>query len=691
MAAATRPPGPGPWPCPGPWSSSIPTPATIPPDPPRPGCCPTPSTCTCTSWPTIQSRTGSGRPLGRRDTRFSDDFVGLYLDTSAEAQRAYLFAVTAAGVQAEGVRVGSSDDVSWDAPWRSGARGTDAGYEVEIAIPWRSVRHPATADRLGLFVLRHIARVGEKSAWPPIDPAIQGLLVQQAVVTGPGPLPPSPPVELLPELTFAYSDEGPSDVRPGYGGVMPGGTVRFSPSPRLGVLATVNPDFSQVESDSAQVDVNRRFALYLQEKRPFFLDGREWFAHPFDQQGGELVYTRAMVSPLAGARATLEGDAITVAGMHVLDAAPGPSVSEGGGWSEADLAGHTASEAILRARHAVGSDGHVGMIVSDRTILGSDLANRLGGFDARLRLSDQAQISGSVLGSWTRFADGSEGAGPAGGLQLEASGRNAYSGGWMRYIHPDFRAENGFVTTADRMGGGGWAGTRIYTDSPLLPQASVTPLTGWAVVDTQGRLVTAGTSPNAWARLIGGIDLNAGANINRELFADVPLDYVRAWWWASGAPSRVPRARHRGIGGERAAVRPRRPPDRGSHQPRGGGDPAARSPLLRGGHGGVRAVRPGRRATVRRRGRPGPRGAVPVPSGVDPIHREPVDLRRSPLGRGVGGVGAAARIGAVPRGPAGRRRPRSGRAGLVGVRQGELAGVPGGVGRGDLIAVSRSR
>jgi hypothetical protein len=305
--------------------------------------------------------------VGRRDTRFADDFVGLYLDPFGEGQRAWFFAVNSLGVQMDGIRLEASgnDDITWDGLWYSQGRRTPEGYEVEIAIPWWTMRHPADCDTLGLMVFRSIPRVGEKSAWPLLDPEIQGVLVQEALIGGPGALPSSAGLDVVGELAFGWTDQGPAESRLGWMGFFPGVTLRYAPTPTTSLGATINPDFSQVESDGAVIDVNRRYALYYDEKRPFFQEGSEWYDHPF----GELVYTRSMVTPLVGARGTTERGDWALAGVTVLDSAPSPSVSEGGGWTEQDLDGRYASETAVRARGQLGDDGHIGLVATDRTIV----------------------------------------------------------------------------------------------------------------------------------------------------------------------------------------------------------------------------------------------------------------------------------------------------------------------------------
>ena len=75
--------------------------------------------------------------------------------------------------------------------------------------------------------------------------------------------------------------------------------VKWMPTASTAVDATINPDFSQIESDVAQIAANERFALFFPEKRPFFLEGIELFATPI-----QAVYTRTITSPRWGVRAT---------------------------------------------------------------------------------------------------------------------------------------------------------------------------------------------------------------------------------------------------------------------------------------------------------------------------------------------------------------------------------------------------
>ncbi len=457
--------------------------------------------------------------IGRRDTRFGDDFVGLYLDPAGDGQRAWLFAANALGIQLDGIRVEASgqDDISWDGRWLSAGRRTDAGYEVELAIPWRTVRHPTTVDELGLFFFRSIPRVGEKSAWPALDPEVNGVLVQEALIQGPGALPATAGVDAIGELAFGWTETGPVNHRLGWNGLFPGLTLRYTPGPSTSLGATVNPDFSQVESDGAVIDVNRRYALYQDEKRPFFQEGSEWYDHPF----GELVYTRSMVTPLVGARGTTEQGPVAIAAVSVLDSEPSPPVSEGGGWTEDQLEGRHALETAARARLQVGDDGHVGLIATDRAVLGTDLHNTVAGADARLRLTDQLTVDGSLLGSATVFEEGGElRIAPAASARISWNTERYSAGSWVRAVAPDFRAENGFVTSADQLGGGSWAGVTLRPGWSWLPRVTLNPLNAWYGWTTSGQLRHAGVMPNARFKFGNGAWAWAGVRQSGEEFCD---------------------------------------------------------------------------------------------------------------------------------------------------------------------------
>lgn len=412
------------------------------------------------------------RPVGRRDSRFEDDFIGFYFDPDGTAQRAFLFGVTAGGVQLDGTLLASTDDddLSWDGRWTSAVAHTDTGYTVEIAIPYQTVQLAYEPDQFGFLFLRRVGRNSELSSWPVLAPDVQGVLLQQAVVPVTLPSVRGQGLDILPELTWGWTNTGPATDRWGAYGVSPGLTLRYTPAPALGLAATINPDFSQVESDSTEIDINRRYAIYYEEKRPFFLDGQEWFTTPAEN----LIYTRSMAVPRYGLRATVNDSGWTVGALHVLDAAPPPSVSEGGGWSEDELEGNFALATVGRARRAVGQDGYIGLLLSDRTLPGTPLSNRLAGVDGRFRLSDRVVGEAMLMTSVTTDTTGPATIGPAAVLNGNYQAEHFFVDMESAWLSPEFRSENGFVTRADLITTWWEAGWNLYTQSPVIP--TVLPL-----------------------------------------------------------------------------------------------------------------------------------------------------------------------------------------------------------------------
>jgi uncharacterized protein DUF5916 len=262
-----------------------------------------------------------------RDNIDNDDYVDIDLDTFHDRRRAFFFAVNPLGVQADGVRsegagqvsslIPGSVDKNPDFTWESKGRITDRGYEIEIRIPFRSLRYPGGGPQTwGLNVTRVVKRTGYTDTWTDVRRANASFLGQEGAIGGLHDMRHGVTVEAQPFVT-ATAD----GVRNGVSGRF----IREDVNPdaglnlRLGFSsyaldATVNPDFSQVESDEGQVTVNERFALFFPEKRPFFLEGIELFGSP-----QTLVYTRRIVNPTAGAKLTGKFGQLGVAHLTAVD------------------------------------------------------------------------------------------------------------------------------------------------------------------------------------------------------------------------------------------------------------------------------------------------------------------------------------------------------------------------------------
>jgi hypothetical protein len=262
-----------------------------------------------------------------RDNIDNEDYVVLDLDTFHDRRRAFFFGVNPLGVQADGVRsegagqvsslIPGSTDKNPDFTWDSKGRITDRGYEIEIRIPFKSLRYPGSGPQTwGLNVTRVVQRTGYTDTWTDVRRANASFLGQEGAIAGLHDLRHGVTVEAQPFLTATAN--GNRDVVSGEFAredVNPDGGLNL----RLGFSsfaldATANPDFSQVESDEGQVTVNERFALFFPEKRPFFLEGIELFGSP-----QTLVYTRRIVDPKAGVKLTGKFGQLGVAHLTAVD------------------------------------------------------------------------------------------------------------------------------------------------------------------------------------------------------------------------------------------------------------------------------------------------------------------------------------------------------------------------------------
>jgi hypothetical protein len=266
-----------------------------------------------------------------RDRIDNDDYVVLDLDTFHDRRRAFFFGVNPLGVQSDGVRsegagqvsslIPGSTDVNPDFTWQSKGRITSRGYEVEIRIPFKSLRYPGSGPQSwGFNATRVVQRTGYTDTWTDVHRANASFLGQEGALGGLHDLRHGVTVDAQPFLTATADGSrdlsgqfNRDDINPDAGLNLRLGFSSYA------LDATANPDFSQVESDAGQVTVNERFALFFPEKRPFFLEGIELFGSP-----QTLVYTRRIVDPKAGAKFTGKLGQLGVAHLTAIDQ-PGSS------------------------------------------------------------------------------------------------------------------------------------------------------------------------------------------------------------------------------------------------------------------------------------------------------------------------------------------------------------------------------
>ena len=329
--------------------------------------------------------------VAKRDDIDRDDSVTIYLDTFNDRRRAFLFAVNPLGAQQDGVHsegpatagqlFGGNVDKNPDYTFESKGRVTDFGYTVEMRIPFKSLRYTGTAPQTwGLNIKRKIQRTGYEDTWTDVRRASASFLAQSGAITGLHDLRRGVVTEVQPVVTSTAAGLrlAPNDAfRRGSVELDPSMNVHFG-LPNVAIDATINPDFSQVESDAGLVTINERFALFVPEKRPFFLEGVELFSTP-----NQLVYTRTIVEPIAGGKFTGKVGRLGLAYLTAVD----------------DTASGKVGVNIARLRQDFGANSLAGITYTDRT--GAGGSNRLVAADARVVFGRLYYIQGQVGHSFT--------------------------------------------------------------------------------------------------------------------------------------------------------------------------------------------------------------------------------------------------------------------------------------------------
>jgi hypothetical protein len=391
--------------------------------------------------------------LADRDSAFQDDFAGIAVDSFNDERRAFEFFVNPFGVQMDLTNndVTRNEDDSWDAIWASAGKIHGDRWEAEMTIPFSQIRfkHNDDVQTWGIDILRIYPRDQRyRMGLHPQDKNRSCYVCQMSKLTGFRGITPGRNVELSPTVTSQRTDARPDLGTPLASGSFdtePGLTAKWGVTPNLTLNAAVNPDFSQVEADSPQLDINSTFALFVNEKRPFFLEGADLFETPFP-----AVYTRTIASPEVGVKLTgKEGH--HGGGIFVAQDAKTNLIIPGSQGSDVTALEEKNIAAVLRYRYDVGKRSNVGALFTTRSA--GDYSNRVAGVDWNFRVSNADIIRGQVMSSSTeypaaiasRFDQRPSLAGQAAFLRYYHSSRQWYWNASYEYAGDDFRADSGFM------------------------------------------------------------------------------------------------------------------------------------------------------------------------------------------------------------------------------------------------------
>lgn len=399
--------------------------------------------------------------LTDRDRAFQDDFVGVVLDTFNDERRGFEFFVNPLGVQMDllqSEQTGNEDD-SWDTLWASAGRLTDTGYNVEMAIPFSSLRFPRAdgEQTWGIDALR--IRPREQRRRLGLNPLPRGsncYLCREAKLSGFEGVSPGRNLEFDPTLVAnqtstrvdfpdgAIEDDDPEAEL--------GVTARWGITPNLTLNAAVNPDFSQIEADAAQLDVNTQFALFYAEKRPFFLEGADIFETRL-----QTIYSRNIADPRWGLKLTGKEGKSALGLILAQDRITNVLVPSSQGSSLTSLDEENLS-AMGRYRRDFGKASSYGVLFTGRQAQDSDYSSGVVGGDVLFRWGDVHAFRIEAFGSQTDYPESIvEDFGQPDDTLSDGSWRLVYQHSgrtWLYYaliheIGKDFRADLGFIPQVD--------------------------------------------------------------------------------------------------------------------------------------------------------------------------------------------------------------------------------------------------
>ena len=405
--------------------------------------------------------------ITRRDNIWSDDWVGFSLDALGTGQVSYHLLVNPSGIQLDMLNTaGGGEDTSPDWVWDSAGRVTDSGYAVEIRLPLQSIRFKSGADiQMGVLFWRRVSRLGVSVSWPALEPG--KWVFQKHAKLAFSDITARPTREVIPSATFSSAQERvtPADWGETDNTGDLGVSVKWGLTDTITLDATINPDFSQVESDAFQVEVNQRFPIFFSEKRPFFMEGAGIFNLGGNGQGDSsmiyAVHTRKIVDPIFGAKVTGSVGRLTFGSLTAVDQSPG-RVDD----PLDPLSGEEKLYQVARAQYSLNPGSFVGAMSTMTELAGR--TNVTAGGDLSLTFKGSNSVNGFLLASRTRDGD-DQGSGI--GLQANYGFRTQRVGVQTQIEHYDrgFVMDTAFLNRVGITSGWGYVDYSFYPDKVRHP------------------------------------------------------------------------------------------------------------------------------------------------------------------------------------------------------------------------------
>jgi Domain of unknown function (DUF5916)/Carbohydrate family 9 binding domain-like len=456
----------------------------------------------------------------QRDQYNDDDAVGLYIDTFGEAVWAYQFIVNPYGIQKDRIWTSvQGTDTGFDLIWHSAAKITDEGYNVEMAIPLAALRFPDRDVQNWRLDFRriHPRESYHEYAWAPVDRDEQCVPCQWGSVEGIEGIKPGKGLEILPSF-ISYQTADIADALDADSGLENHDLLgesslgaKYSLSSDITLEGTYNPDFSQIEADADQIDVNSTIINLFPERRPFFQEGNDLFRTMFNS-----FYTRTVNDPSMAAKGTARWDRTSVAYMAARDEhSPYIIPTEEGSYSAAP---GKSTVNVIRGLHSLGNNSQIGFMATDRRYDDSGSGTILSA-DANIRLSSVYSWVGQVVhsdtqepdniavssgetfdhGEYTVDLDGESYTGKAFITQMRRRSRRWNFTIDYNQLDPTYRTQTGYDPWNDQQNSYVWNQLNFYPEGGIFERVSPN-------IFVNGRWNNDGQ--RKWIRYQGNVDMN---------------------------------------------------------------------------------------------------------------------------------------------------------------------------------------
>jgi len=378
--------------------------------------------------------------VSRRDSAFNDDWIAMSLDSAGTGQSAYHLFSNPSGSQMDAINTSASgEQFDADIVWYSAAKTTSDGYVVEVQVPLQTLRFKGGDKvRMGLVFFRKVSRTGVSYAWPEMLPG-QWVFDRPSHIIFDN-LKPRRLVELLPSVTYGVNqarEESSSAWADADNDAHVGASGKFGITSGVTLDGTVNPDFSQVESDQFQITVNQRYPLFFSEKRPFFMEGMGLFNVAHGDNMRTAVHTRRIVDPIFGAKLTGTQGKTTFGVLSANDDHPGDVGDRGD-----EFADRNKMFTIGRATYALRRSDYVGGIFTQTQHAGR--SNLAAGADLSIRPSSAQSLSASFLATQTSDSGNGDTSGNAGHVAYSFETRRFEANGQIEHYDRDFQMDTAF-------------------------------------------------------------------------------------------------------------------------------------------------------------------------------------------------------------------------------------------------------